>query len=113
MSEREEAHVVTRVHGTPRQERKEEVAPPKKRVQHDKSTGASAPTTLSLMANMTDEACSAALPTMGKMMTLMKGKGRPQLVAAPCHAQCISSCQKLLSNSRVEAPRSTSHGQAA
>jgi len=39
---------------------------------------------LSLMANMTEEACSAALPTMGRMMTLMKGRGRPQLVAAPC-----------------------------
>jgi hypothetical protein len=40
---------------------------------------------LSLTANMIALACSAAFPTIGKMITLMKGRGTFHAAEAPYH----------------------------
>lgn len=42
------------------------------------------PTSLSLSANIMALVCSAALPTIGKMITLMNAMGTFHAVEAPC-----------------------------
>ena len=41
-------------------------------------------TSLSLRANIMALACSAAFPTIGKIITLINAKGSPKLEDAPC-----------------------------
>ena len=71
-------------------------------------------TSLSFMANMMALACSAALPTMGRRMTLIKGTGIFHATEAPCRSsisQLLSSEWEMELNKPEWHPRGTRKGR--